>query len=101
MGGIHMKLARNLAFLTLGLILAGCGGTAAPAASKAGGAPAASGATKPAASAGADWDALVAAAKKEGKVTITVGAGGGAQARQVIPPAFKEDFGIDVEVLVS
>ena len=95
-----MKRARNLAFLALGLFLAGCGGTAAPAASKAG-TPATSGAAKPAASGSADWDALVAAAKKEGKLTLTVGAGGGAQARQVIPPAFKEDFGIDVEVLVS
>jgi iron(III) transport system substrate-binding protein len=78
--------------------LAACGGTAAPAASG-------SAAAKPAASlsgeAQAKWDALIAAAKKEGKLTLTVGQGGGAQARQTIPPAFKEDFGIDVEVLVS
>jgi ABC-type Fe3+ transport system substrate-binding protein len=85
------------------MALAACGGTQAapPAPSASGGQSAAGQAAKPAASAPAQWDDLVAAAKKEGKLTLTVGAGGGAQARQVIPPAFKEDFGIDVEVLVS
>ncbi|HLQ35322.1 MAG TPA: extracellular solute-binding protein [Chloroflexota bacterium] len=80
------------------LLLAACGGTAAPGGS---GNAAAKPATSLSGEARAKWDNLVAAAKKEGKVTLTVGPGGGAQARQVIPPAFKEDFGIDVEVLVS
>ena len=87
----------RISLMVLGCVaLAACGGSQAAAPSASGGQ-----AAKPAASVGADWDKLVVAAKKEGKLTLTVGAGGGAQARQVIPPAFKEDFGIDVEVLVS
>ena len=82
------------------LALAACGGSAPAPATSSAGLPA-----KPAARAAAgvqtSWDALVAAAKKEGKVTLAVAPGGGASARQVIPPAFKEDFGIDVEVLVG
>lgn len=93
-----MRPMRHLSLLALSLLLAACGGTAAPASSAE---TASTQTSRPAASSGAAWDTLVAAAKKEGKVTITVGAGGGAQARQVIPPAFKDDFGIDVEVLVS
>jgi putative spermidine/putrescine transport system substrate-binding protein len=81
------------------MALAACGGTQASSAPAAASPGAQTG--KPPAGGGADWDALVAAAKKEGKVTLTVGAGGGAQARQVLTPAFKEDFGIDLEVLVS
>jgi ABC-type Fe3+ transport system substrate-binding protein len=115
-----MTLNRWLAgFVAAGTLLAACGGAAPPASSTAGTAAAkpsspvpgsaAAASPKPVASAGsslsgdaqAKWDALVAAAKKEGKLTLTVGAGGGAEARQNIPPAFKEDFGIDVEVLVS
>ncbi|HVA23345.1 MAG TPA: extracellular solute-binding protein [Chloroflexota bacterium] len=80
--------------------LVACGGTATAAPSAG-----ASQAAKPAASAGggsqANWDALVAAAKKEGKLTLAVAPGGGTAARQAIPPAFKQDFGIDVEVLVG
>jgi iron(III) transport system substrate-binding protein len=90
---------RNVILVGLALLLAACGGTAAPASSGA-----ASG--KPAQSAlsgeaKTKWDNLVAAAKKEGKVVLSVGPGGGAQARQVLPPAFKEDFGIDLEVIVA
>jgi iron(III) transport system substrate-binding protein len=78
--------------------LAACGGTAAPGPASQSAQPAAAGITG---DAKAKWDGLIAAAKSEGKLTMTVGPGGGAQARQVLPPAFKEDFGIDVEVLVS
>src|SRR5579884_2609146 len=90
---------RNLIMLGLALLLAACGGTAAPASSGAGSAKPAQAALS--GDAKTKWDNLVAAAKKEGKVVLSVGPGGGAMARQVLPPAFKEDFGIDLEVLVS
>src|SRR5581483_971431 len=91
-------------WLALGVLcatLVACGGTAAPASGGASTAGSKAAAAGSASGSSSDWDALVAAAKKEGKVTLTVGAGGGAMARQVLPPAFKEDFGIDLEVLVS
>ena len=82
----------------LGLVA--CGGT--PAASPSVGSPSAA---KAEGSAGGDWQAkwnsLVAAAKKEGRLVLAVAPGGGASARQAIPPAFKEDFGIEVEVIVG
>ena len=87
--------ARLLFSVLLALGLAACGGAAAPASS----APGTS--AKPAASGSAKWDELVAAAKKEGTLTLAVGPGGGPSARQTIPPAFKQDFGIDVQILVS
>ncbi len=100
--------ARWLAVLAACAAITACGGAAQPAA-----APSSAPASKPAAgaqsaagaSAAGDWQAkwnsLVAAAKKEGKLTLAVAPGGGATARTAIPPAFKEDFGIDVEVLVG
>src|SRR5439155_10969240 len=75
-----------------------CGGTAAPASS---GSQSAKAGSSLSGDAKSKWDALVAAAKKEGTVTLSVGPGGGAQARQVLPPAFKEDYGIDLEVIVG
>jgi ABC-type Fe3+ transport system substrate-binding protein len=90
------------------LLLAACGGgsgatpagsAASPAGSGAAGKPAGSGAQ--ASGAQTNWDALIAAAKKEGTLTLAVAPGGGSSARDVIPPAFKQDFGIDVEVLVG
>jgi iron(III) transport system substrate-binding protein len=94
-----MRPVRVCLALASCLVLAACGGSTAA------GPSAASQAAKPAASASGsaqtNWDALVAAAKKEGKLTLAVAPGGGTAARQVIPPAFKEDFGIDVEVLVG
>src|SRR5438309_8810247 len=90
---------KNALFAALALFLAACGGTVVPASSAASpGKPAQSPLSGDAKS---KWDALVAAAKKEGKVTLSVGPGGGAQARQVLPPAFKEDYGIDLEVIVG
>ncbi len=94
-------------------LLAACGGTAQPApggpvaqppsgsASQAAAAQPASGGASSSAAAkpGADWDKLVAAAKSEGKVTLSIGAASGQQARDSIVPAFKQDFGIDVEVI--
>jgi iron(III) transport system substrate-binding protein len=92
----HALPARWLAGLALCLVAGGCGGSAAPA-------PGAGSGSQPAASGDfqAKWSALIAAAKKEGKITLAVAPGGGASARQVVPPAFKEDFGVDVEVLVG
>jgi iron(III) transport system substrate-binding protein len=83
------------------LLLAGCGG--APAASPSGSAASSkpSGGSAAAGDAQAKWDALVAAARKEGTLTLAVGAAGGATARQLLPPAFKEDFGIDLQVIVG
>src|SRR6266581_3695305 len=78
---------KNAIFAVLAMLLAACGGSAAPATP-------ASQSTKVASS-------VSGAAKKEGKVTLSVGPGGGAQARQVLPPAFKEDYGIDLEVIVG
>jgi len=97
---------RTVVYAFLGMSIAAlsaCGSSsAAPSAS----APAASPASASAGASGAGnaqakWDALVAAAKKEGKITLAVAPGGGASAREVIPPAFKQAFGIDVEVLVG
>ncbi len=80
-----------LAAAALGL--AACGGP--------GGGRSAASASPSASPSAAGWDQLVAAAKKEGKLVLSVAPGGGASARQSIPPAFKEDFGIDVEVIVG
>jgi iron(III) transport system substrate-binding protein len=92
-----------------GLALAACGGAAAPASSaaaaKPSGAAAASpsAAAKPAGSGGAapeiaaTWDALVAAAKKEGKVVVN--GPPDPKVRDQLPAAFKKAFGIDMEFL--
>src|SRR5436309_5941998 len=89
---------KNAIFAVLAMLLAAWRGSAAPATPPSQSAKAASSVSG---DAKAKWDALVAAAKKEGKVTLSVGPGGGAQARQVLPPAFKEDYGIDLEVIVG
>ncbi|HLG70342.1 MAG TPA: extracellular solute-binding protein [Chloroflexota bacterium] len=68
-----------LAFAVL-LLLAGCGGSAAPAASPSG---------------GSEWDALVAAAKQEGKVVVK--GPPTAAVRTDVAAAFKKQFGIDME----
>ncbi len=62
------------------LILSACGGAAAPA---------------PSASVSGDWDALVAAAKKEGKVVVK--GPPTAAVRSDVVAAFKQRFGIDME----
>jgi ABC-type Fe3+ transport system substrate-binding protein len=82
-------------------MLAGCGPTAPPTASP-GTAAATAGATGSAASGDwqARWNDLIAAAKQEGTVIVHVGAAGGPPARQVLPPLFKQVFGIDLQVLV-
>src|SRR6266851_4415152 len=87
-----------------GLVLAACGGSAAPAGSAAG---AASGAASPAAkpapgssaaqAAAGSWDDLIAAAKKEGKVVIS--GPPDPETRAKLPPAFKDKFGIELEYL--
>ena len=85
-------------FLIFGaLLLAACGGTpaAVPSASPPSGGAASSGTSL------MQWNALIDAARKEGKVTVSVGAGGGPQFRESIPQAFKADFGIDMEVIVG
>ncbi len=66
--------------LGLDLLLAGCGGAAAPATTSAPTRPAASASAKPAASivasaTGGAWDDIVTAARKEGKVEVIVGPG--------------------------
>src|SRR5690348_7817742 len=92
--------------------LAACGGSAAPA-SPTGSSPAAStsaaspsaaaGAAKPAGSASApasavgSWDDILAAAKKEGKVTVSGPPDPDARAK--LPAAFKDKFGIELEYL--
>lgn len=51
------------------------------------------------ADAAGDWDALVAAAQKEGKVVISAVPGTGM--RKKLPEIFKQKFGVDVEVIVT
>jgi iron(III) transport system substrate-binding protein len=76
------------------LALAACGGQAAAPASPA------KPATSPAASnaAPADWDATVAAAKKEGKVSIIVPVGDDA-VRNVLVDPFQKQYGITVDAI--
>jgi iron(III) transport system substrate-binding protein len=90
----------------LGVALAACGGSApaSSAAAKPSSAPASAGASPAPASAGGqaagepkDWDSLLAAAKKEGKLVVT-GAPDVAT-RQKLPVAFKQRYGIDMEYL--
>jgi iron(III) transport system substrate-binding protein len=101
------------AWLTASGLLAACGGKAsAPStatSTSAGAKPApSSAAASPAQSAGAtanqsappapkSWDELLAAAKAEGKVTVTGAPDPGT--RQNLPAAFKQRFGIDLEYL--
>jgi len=91
--------------------LAACGGSSAPASSSA--APSATAASPSTAAAGASakpagsaaapasaagsWEDILAAAKKEGKVTVSGPPDPDARAK--LPPAFKEKFGIDLEYL--
>ncbi len=83
--------------------LAACGGTSAPASTSAvSGGTAASAAGKPAsgggsAQAASNWDDLVAAAKKEGKVVVS--GPPDPETRTKLPPAFKEKFGYEMEYL--
>ncbi len=76
------------------LAFAACGGTAAPAASPGSAAPAATRAAVPSATA-ADWDSVVAAAKKEGKVSL-IGPPGD-QVRSVLTDAFQKQYGITID----
>jgi iron(III) transport system substrate-binding protein len=94
-----MKLSQLSALIGCCLLLAACGG--APASAPRSGGSQSGGSAAGLGGAQAAWDALVTAAKKEGKITVSVGAGGGPQFRQTIPPAFKEEFGIDMEVIVG
>jgi iron(III) transport system substrate-binding protein len=105
-GAITRRQAlRGLLAATAGLALAACGGggSGAPAgsgASSASPASASAGAGSPAAASAAaagSWDEVLAAAKKEGKVTVSGPPDPGARAK--LPPAFKDKFGIDLEYL--
>ena len=105
------------AWLAAGGLLAACGGqasgpptsTAAVGSKPAGGSPAQaaspaqpSGATAPnqsAPPAPKSWDDLLAAAKAEGKVTVTGAPDAGT--RQNLPAAFKQRFGIELEYLAD
>jgi len=80
------------------LLLAACGGSAG---SPASGSAQTGGPASPAGDSQSKWNDLVAAAKKEGTLTLAIGPGGGPTARQALPPAFKQDFGIDIQVLVA
>src|SRR5947209_14226645 len=89
----HMKIALRAAGLFSAVLLAGCGGTAAPA----GSAPASPGASaaKPAAS--SSWNDVVAAAKKEGKVSV-IGPQGN-EIRDALTQGFTKAFpGIEVDL---
>jgi iron(III) transport system substrate-binding protein len=123
MGKHHLL---GIGTLLLMLAVVGCGGTAAPASSAAPASvaakpslasspasAAASAAAKPAAGASAaakpsappaasgnfqaQWDALVAAAKSEGKLTI--GESGDPPLKNIVFPAFAKQFGIQAEEL--
>lgn len=90
-----------------GLALAACGGagSSAPAgsAAAASAAGATSAAAKPTARASApaaasgSWDDILAAAKKEGKVTVS--GPPDPETRAKLPPAFRDKFGFDLEYL--
>src|ERR687885_22481 len=73
--------------------------TAAAAACSTSSAPVAPTAAPAAAPAVSGWDALVAAAKTEGKVVVSGPPDPGANTK--IPEAFKQRFGIDVEYLAG
>jgi ABC-type Fe3+ transport system substrate-binding protein len=74
----------------VGVVAVGCGAASAPSTPTP--APAATTAASP-------WDALVAAAKSEGKVVVSGPPDPGASTK--IPEAFKQRFGIDVEYLAG
>jgi iron(III) transport system substrate-binding protein len=61
--------------------------------------PSPTAAPAPAAPSGSAWDALVAAAKNEGKVVVSGPPDPGASTK--IPEAFKQRFGVDVEYLAG
>src|ERR687885_39917 len=88
------ELLRGLVLAGAGLGVAGCGRSRAPVISTP---PPATGA--PAAASASDWDALVAAARKEGKVVVSGPPDPGASTR--IPEAFRQRFGIEVEYLAG
>ncbi|HLQ31749.1 MAG TPA: extracellular solute-binding protein [Chloroflexota bacterium] len=120
-----MSTAGRTTFLMAALLLAGCGGTAAPspaapassapakptsaapttaAASAASAKPAASGEAKPAAAASAkpaasaratSWEQLLAAGRKDG--TVVVGGPPFASLREAYNTQFKKDTGIDLQ----
>jgi iron(III) transport system substrate-binding protein len=83
-----------------GLVLAGCGSTAAPASSATASAatsakPAAAGSA--ATSAATSWDDMVAGAKKEG--TVVLAGPPDADTRSKLPDIIKQKYGIDVQYL--
>ena len=88
------ELLRGLILAGAGLAVAGCGTSAAPVTPTQ--APAE---PTPAGSASPEWDQLVAAAQKEGKVVVSGPPDPGAGTR--IPEAFKKRFGIDLEYLAG
>jgi iron(III) transport system substrate-binding protein len=73
----------------VGLALAGCGTPNAPA----------SPTQAPASASSSAWDALVAAAQKEGKVVVSGPPDPGANIK--VPDAFRKRFGIDLEYLAG
>jgi iron(III) transport system substrate-binding protein len=85
------ELLRGLILAGAGLTMAGCGTPPAPASPTQ--------APSEAASSAPGWDAVVAAAQKEGKVVVSGPPDPGAGTR--IPDAFKQRFGIDLEYLAG
>ncbi len=87
-----------LIVVTAAVILAGCAGAGAPAAPPAGGTPSGAG---PAA--GADWqkrwDNTLAAAKREGKVTIYGELG--SEAKTALTERIKDRFGLELETVIG
>ena len=83
------EFLRGVTLAGVGLALAGCGTPNAPA----------SPTQAPASASSSAWDALVAAAQKEGKVVVSGPPDPGANIK--VPDAFRKRFGIDLEYLAG
>src|SRR5919199_2620462 len=88
------ELLRGLVLAGAGLAVASCGPSQAPVISTP-----PPGTAAPAAASASDWDALVAAARKEGKVVVSGPPDPGASTR--IPEAFRQRFGMELEYLAG
>lgn len=93
-----MKVVKLLGIIILAFVLVvGCAPQAAPTLESP---PARTGERKaPGAAWQEEWDKLVAAAKKEGKVVVYTGFG--PEERTALTPAFKEKYGLEVEFVVG